>query len=77
MAKLPVISGKKIIKILSKFGFAILDQQGSHVILLKKENGDKIKVIVPMHKTLVPGTLISIMKQAKITREDLEKIRRR
>ncbi len=32
MTKLPVISGKKLIKVLSKLGYYVRDQKGSHVL---------------------------------------------
>jgi predicted RNA binding protein YcfA (HicA-like mRNA interferase family) len=72
--KLPVLSGKETIKLLcNKFGFQVLDQEGSHVILYGERDGVKRKPVVPMHKELDKGTLLSILKQAGLTREDLEK----
>jgi predicted RNA binding protein YcfA (HicA-like mRNA interferase family) len=64
------ISGKECIKILcNKFGFEIIRQSGSHVIL-KKENGEKIGTVVPNHEELKIGTLKGILKLAKIKEED-------
>ncbi len=37
MAKLPVLSGKELIKILERNGFQIVRQKGSHVSLHKGE----------------------------------------
>ena len=71
--KLPVLSGKEMVKILSKFGFKTLDQRGSHIIMVGERNGKKRKPVVPMHYELRKGTLLSILKQADLTREDLEK----
>jgi len=34
MSKLPVISGQKCVDALSKIGFVVRVQQGSHIILL-------------------------------------------
>ncbi len=70
--KLPVLSGKEVLKILSKFGFKILDQKGSHVILYGEKAGIKRKPVVPMHDEIDKGTLLSILKQAGLTRDDLE-----
>jgi predicted RNA binding protein YcfA (HicA-like mRNA interferase family) len=72
MPKLPVLSGKEMLKILGKFGFTILDQHGSHVILYAERNGVKRKPVVPVHPELDKGTLLSILKQAGLTRDDLE-----
>lgn len=71
--KLPVLSGKEIIKFLSKSGFTVLDQKGSHVILFGEHDGIKRKPVVPLHSELDKGTLLSILKQAGLTRQDLEK----
>jgi len=70
--KLPILSGKEVIKILSKFGFAVLDQNGSHVIMVGYKDDVKRKPVVPLHRELDKGTLLSILKQAGLTRQDLE-----
>ncbi len=70
MPKLPIVSGKEIIKALSKIGFQHIRTSGSHAILNKedKERG-KITLPVPLHKELAKGTLKSIMRQAGIKLE--------
>jgi predicted RNA binding protein YcfA (HicA-like mRNA interferase family) len=68
MPKLPVLSAKEIIKVLRKFGFVVYRQTGSHIHLWNAER--KLLVTVPNHPELAKGTLISIMKQAKIEREE-------
>ncbi|MCK5320079.1 type II toxin-antitoxin system HicA family toxin [Candidatus Parcubacteria bacterium] len=69
--KLPVIKPKQIVKILKKIGFVERRQTGSHLIL---SNPDTNKIVpVPMHaKELKKGTLLSILRQADITKEELE-----
>lgn len=75
--KLPTISGKEMVKILcNNFDFNVLDQTGSHVILFGERNGIKRKPVVPQHPALAKGTLLSILKQAGLTREDLEQARK-
>ena len=71
--KLPVLSGKELLKILcNQFGFAVVEQHGSHVILTGNRDGIKLKPVVPMHPEIAKGTLLSILKQASLTRQDLE-----
>ena len=70
--KFPVLSGKEMVKILGKFGFKVLDQNGSHVIMFGEKDGVKRKSVVPQHPELAKGTLLSILKQAGLTRDDLE-----
>ncbi len=67
MQKLPVLSGKELIKILQKEGFEIRRQKGSHVILVKESV--KKAVVVPLHNEIDKGTLIEIIRQAGMTRE--------
>jgi len=37
-----------------------------------EKNGIKIKPVVPQHPEIAKGTLLSILKQAGLTRADLE-----
>lgn len=68
--KLPIISGLTCIKILTKhFDFIPLRRKGSHMTI---SNGT-IFVTVPMHKTMLRGTLQGILKQAGISRGDFLK----
>ena len=69
MARLPVLSGKEILRILGKASFSISRQKGSHIVLVKYEGGKKLVVVVPYHKEVDPGTLLSIIAQAGMTRE--------
>jgi len=71
MAKLPVLSGAQVIRLLSHLGFIKVGQKGSHVKLRGIRNGKKRIVIVPFHKELAPGTLASILRQADLTIEEL------
>ncbi|MBO3840579.1 MAG: type II toxin-antitoxin system HicA family toxin [Candidatus Brockarchaeota archaeon] len=77
MLKLPKLSGQEIVKILIKeFGFEISRQRGSHVVLRKMEKGKKIVTIVPLHEEVKPGTLMGILRLARIRKEEfLEKLK--
>ena len=68
MPKLPVLSSNDVLKVLRKFGFRVHRQTGSHIHLWNEER--KLLVTVPNHRELAKGTLISIMKQAKIERDE-------
>tara|TARA_Y100000310_G_C20701599_1_gene830457 strand:+ start:7590 stop:7805 length:216 start_codon:yes stop_codon:yes gene_type:complete len=69
--KLPQISGKELIKKLSKQGFIIVRQKGSHIRLEKVTKEETIKITVPNHKSLKKGTLNRILKDAGINLEDI------
>jgi predicted RNA binding protein YcfA (HicA-like mRNA interferase family) len=61
------LSGADVVRALERAGFTVLRQTGSHVRLGKNE----VRVTVPDHKTLAPGTLKSILKQAGLSVQDL------
>ena len=67
MPKLPVLSGKELIRILEKGGFQVVRQKGSHVSLQKGGN----KTVVPLHDELAKGTLLGILKQCGLSKEEL------
>lgn len=67
MAKLPVLSGRELIEILTKAGFQVVRQKGSHVSLQKAN----YQTVVPLHDELAKGTLLGILKQCGLTRDDL------
>ena len=74
MPKLPVLSGHEIIKALGKVGFVPIGQKGSHIILIKQVAEGKKGVVVPNHKEVDVGTLLEIIRQAGLKREEFEKL---
>lgn len=68
--RLPVISGKQLVKALSKEGFVLDHTTGSHAIL-RQEIAPFKRVTVPLHPELAKGTLLAILRQAGIEREKL------
>ena len=72
--KLPILSGRDVIKILSKQGFAVSRQKGSHIILVKESKDGKKGVVVPNHKEIDKGTLLEIIRQSGMTKEDFLKL---
>jgi len=66
MSKLPRLSGKEVIKALSRVGFRVTRQK-KHVVL---RHADGRRVTVPLHHELDRGTLIAIIKQAGLSREE-------
>jgi len=70
MPKTPSLTPRKVIKILEEKGFILDRIKGSHHIYYHPNT--KQRVTVPMHKQDLPiGTLLSILKQAGIERNDL------
>ena len=71
---LPVVSGRKAIKALTKAGFRVAGRKGSHIKLKKKVDDKVFIVIVPDHAELARGTLKSMLRQANMTREEFLKL---
>lgn len=64
MSGLPLISGQACMKTLTKVGFYLRRQRGSHLIL--RRDHPLAQVVVPNHKELDKGTLRSIIRQARL-----------
>jgi predicted RNA binding protein YcfA (HicA-like mRNA interferase family) len=69
-SKLSRLTAADIIRIVQKKGFYLARQSGSHKIY---KNEDGIRLTIPFHKgkILHPKIIKSIVKDAKIDREDL------
>ena len=72
MSKLPVISARDLVKILSKIGYSVDHQTGSHMIL-RNRNYPHRRITVPNHKEIARGTLRSIIRQSGLTLDEFLK----
>lgn len=65
------ISGKKLCKVVEKFGWTLNRVKGSHHIYTK-EGVSKI-IVIPVHgnRDLPAGTLKGILKDAGLTEDDI------
>ena len=69
--KLPSISPEKIVKFIEKKGFVLDRTKGSHHIYIHPDT--KQRVVIPVHKKDLPkGTLMEILKQAGIKKDELD-----
>ena len=73
MPKLPRITARQMAAALEKLGFSLTRQSGSHQIY---RNAAGRRVTLPFHaaKILHPKVLKSIMRDADLNVEDLEKL---
>jgi predicted RNA binding protein YcfA (HicA-like mRNA interferase family) len=73
MPKLPAMTPQKLIKVLEQRGFMLDRVKGSHHIYYNPLT--KRRAIVPLHVGDLPkGTLQEILKQAGISKDELDKI---
>ena len=73
MAKLKVLSGKEVCRILASQGFVEVRRRSSHMVMQKVVlSGSTVTVPVPDHKELRTGTLMSIIRQSELPRSLFE-----
>ena len=72
MARLRVLSGRDVIRLLANNGFVQARRRGSHVVMQKRLPDTTITVPVPDHKELRTGTLLSIIRQSQLPRRLFE-----
>jgi predicted RNA binding protein YcfA (HicA-like mRNA interferase family) len=61
-----VVSGKDIIKLLSKIGYSIVRQKGSHIRLEKRTPVGVHKITIPFHDEITKGTLNDILSSVSL-----------
>jgi predicted RNA binding protein YcfA (HicA-like mRNA interferase family) len=69
MSKFPVVNGKKAVAALERPGFRLDRVEGSHRIMIK--DGHRWTVPVPVHgsRSILKGTLRSIIRMAGVTKK--------
>ncbi|MBI1802745.1 MAG: type II toxin-antitoxin system HicA family toxin [Chloroflexi bacterium] len=70
MSRLPVISGRMLVKILERLNFAFIRQRGSHIIV-RRTTPPHVTVAIPDHKELRAGTLRGILRDVGMKVDDL------
>ncbi|HPD33676.1 MAG TPA: type II toxin-antitoxin system HicA family toxin [Candidatus Kapabacteria bacterium] len=73
MSRLANISGKEAVKVFQKFGWYVVGQVGSHIILSK--TGINANLSIPQNKELSVGTLRALIRiSGIIVDEFIEKL---
>lgn len=65
MAKLPVVSGRQVVRAFESLGWEFVRQSGSHLILVRP--GELVTLSVPDHREVAKGTLRSLFRNAGLT----------
>jgi predicted RNA binding protein YcfA (HicA-like mRNA interferase family) len=71
-SRLPVISGRDLVRALARVGFQFDRQRGSHIMLFRAD--PPMTISVPDHKELDRGTLRGILRQAGVSPEELQRL---
>lgn len=64
--KMPVVSGKVLIRFLGSLEYEVVRQRGSHVRLVKITPAGKHKISIPDHNPIAKGTLADILNRVSI-----------
>ena len=59
------VSGSEAVRALKRLGFEVTRQEGSHIRMSK----GAVRITVPNHKTILPKTLQSVLRQAGVSVE--------
>jgi predicted RNA binding protein YcfA (HicA-like mRNA interferase family) len=72
MPKLPIVSSRQIIRILKKVGFDVAPRRGkgSHLAFMRKDS-DRVRLVIVTDRNEIPkGTLLAILDQAGLSKDE-------
>src|SRR5688500_8893127 len=65
MPALPTLSGREVVRAFEKFGWAVVRQSSSHIIMTK--DGEIASVSILDHREVAKGTLRRLIRAANLT----------
>ena len=71
-AKLPLLSGREVVRAFAQAGWETARQRGSHIILVR--TGSMATLSVPDHREVAKGTLRSLIRDAGLTVEEFSEL---
>ena len=74
MPKIPITSGKKLVKAFEMLGYEIVRQKGSHIRLLNENKLRFPPITIPDHKEVSIGVMRKLIRDTKIGIEELIKL---
>lgn len=72
--KLPRIACRELIRVLKRAGFEEQRQRGSHLTMRRPSDGRRVTVPVHEGRTIPPGTLRAILRDAGISVEEFHEL---
>jgi predicted RNA binding protein YcfA (HicA-like mRNA interferase family) len=72
MASLPVLSGQEVVRVFESFGWSVVRQRSSHIIMTKE--GEIVTLSIPNHKEVARGTLRSLIRSANLTVDEFVEV---
>lgn len=76
MTRLPRLTGKQLLKSLTKAGFVCKRVEGSHHIMQKQFHDGTVTIPVPVHanKVIKLGLLNHILRKARLSPDDISRL---
>jgi predicted RNA binding protein YcfA (HicA-like mRNA interferase family) len=65
MPVIPAMSGRKVVRVFEYFGWQVVRQRGSHIIMVKEDHIATLSI--PDHKEVAKGTLRGLIRSANLT----------
>jgi len=72
MPPIPLLRPQEVVKVFESFGWTIVRQRGSHIIMTK--TGHIATLSIPNHSQVARGTLRSLIQHAGLTIEEFLKV---
>ena len=71
---LPVVSGREAIRVFERLGYRVVRQRGSHIRLRHATDPSRKPLTIPDHRTLKPGLLRHLMRDAEVDPEEFRRL---
>ena len=65
MPRLPTLSGGDVVRVFQHFGWQVVRQSSSHIIMVRE--GSPATLSVPNHREVAKGTLRSLIRAANLS----------
>jgi len=74
VTKVPTLNYDQVVRALQRDGWVLVRQRGSHIRLQKHTPDETLKLIVPAHRPIKRSTLSHILKQARLTVVEFQRL---
>jgi predicted RNA binding protein YcfA (HicA-like mRNA interferase family) len=74
MSIIPSLPYDQFVRALQRDGWIVVRQKGSHIRLQKHTATETLKLTVPAHRPIKRTTLSHILKQARLTIEEFDRL---
>jgi predicted RNA binding protein YcfA (HicA-like mRNA interferase family) len=74
MSIIPSLPYDQVVRALQRDGWIVVRQKGSHIRLQKHTATETLKLTVPAHRPIKRTTLSHVLKQARLTIEEFNRL---